>query len=61
MKATMTDQGVLIVTPETPLETFALTKWAEIALAGQYTPAEATETFTLLRGAKFIAGLPPAA
>lgn len=61
MKASMTDQGVLIVTPETPLESFALGKWAELALAGQYTPTEGSETFTLLRGAKLLVGAPASA
>jgi len=63
MKATLTDKGVLIVTPETPLETFALGKWAEIALAGEHTVAtdNTGETFTLLRGANLLVGAPPSA
>lgn len=64
MKASITEAGVLVVTPETPLETFALGKWADIAFAGQRTvETENTgETFTLLRGAHLIvAGNSPAA
>jgi hypothetical protein len=61
MKATLTDKGVLIVTPETPLETFALGKWAEIALAGEHTTDNTGETFTLLRGANLLVGAPPSA
>lgn len=65
MKASITDKGVLIVTPETPLETFALGKWGEIAFCGthQVTNIDQTvgETFTLLRGANLIVGPQPAA
>lgn len=61
MKASMTDKGVLVVTPETPLESFALGKWAELALAGQHTQTDNNETFTLLRGAQLIVGAAPSA
>ncbi|USE79489.1 hypothetical protein NDR89_23140 [Cupriavidus gilardii] len=56
MKATITETGTLVVTPETALETFALTKWAELALCGQHTVGSDVtgETFTLLRGANLI-------
>lgn len=64
MKASITETGVLVVTPETPLETFALGKWAEIAFARQHTveTENTAETFTLLRGAHLIvSGGPPSA
>lgn len=65
MKASITDKGVLIVTAETPLETFALGKWADMAFCGthQTTNADQTvgETFTLLRGVNLIVGSPPSA
>lgn len=58
MKASITDKGVLVVTPETPLETFALGKWSELALCGWHTVTNEDqttgETFTLLRGQNFI-------
>ena len=58
MKAALTDLGVLVITPETPIETFALRKWNEQALCGSHTVKNADETvgetFTLLRGANFI-------
>ncbi|MBY4947005.1 hypothetical protein K6V92_10280 [Cupriavidus respiraculi] len=56
MKASITDLGVLVVTPETPLETFALNQWAGLAFAGAHTVENETngETFTLLRPASLI-------
>lgn len=62
MKASITEEGVLIVTPETPLETFALRQWGQVAVIppGE-TPAE-DETTTLVRGKYLIvAGNPPSA
>ncbi|SOY79935.1 hypothetical protein CBM2599_A120500 [Cupriavidus taiwanensis] len=58
MKATITESGVLLVTPETPLETFALGKWSQVAFAGQHevVTENTGETFTLLRGAHLIVG-----
>lgn len=54
MRASITDLGVLVVTPETPLETFALNQWAGLALAGLHTNEDTGETFTLLRSASLI-------
>lgn len=62
MKASLTEDGVLIVTPETPLETFALRQWSQVAVIppGETPPAE--EAMTLVRGKYLIvAGNPPTA
>jgi hypothetical protein len=62
MKASITEDGVLIVTPETPLETFALRQWGLVAvIPPDETPPE-DETMTLVRGKYLlVAGIPPTA
>lgn len=62
MKASITEEGVLVVTPETPLETFALRQWSQVAvLPANETPPEG-ESMTLVRGKYLIvAGSPPSA
>lgn len=62
MKASITEDGVLVVTSETPLETFALRQWSQVAFIpnGETPPAE--EATALVRGKYLIVGgNPPSA
>lgn len=62
MKASITEDGVLVVTPETPLETFALRQWQQVAVLPAGTTPPEDEAMTLVRGKYLIvAGSPPTA
>ncbi|MCT9125405.1 hypothetical protein [Cupriavidus gilardii] len=56
MKATITETGTLVVTPETALETFALKQWSDLAYAGVHTDETTGEAFSLVRGQYLIVG-----
>lgn len=62
MKASITEEGVLVVTPETPLETFALRQWSQVAFIPDGDTPPKDETTALVRGKYLIVGgNPPSA